>query len=189
MTGNICPAFYFSLSQQDSLQMQHKYVIILTPVWPLVYPLPWTSASYMEGYRKETKRYFGEGKLRHKGIKSMFFSVSGQATAWVLQAAKLEPCAQSASRALCLAQNNSEGWNNGTTDCLLPLLAASCYRRFQCSPALPGGMHKGFDFPDTVLCLEYLLTQIKVLISDLAKTPWNAAWNTTCFSFSFISPA
>lgn len=199
MPGNICPTFYSYLSQQDSLQIQHKYIqaIILTYVESLVYPLPWPSASYT-GARKETKHYssFGEGKLRHKGIKFMIFSVSGQVKAWVLQGAKSEPRAQSASRSLCLSWNNSESWNNRTTDCLLPLLAASCYRRLQYSPALPGGifssawgMHKGFDFPDRVLRLKYLLTQIKVLISDLAKTPWNAGWNTTWFSFSFICQA
>lgn len=92
-----------------------------------------------------------------------------------------------------LSASHQISWNNRTTECLLLLLVASCYRRFQCSPALPGeivscawGMHKGVDFPDTVLCLKYLLTQIKVLISDLAKAPWKAGWNTAWFSFSFI---
>ena len=176
--------------------MQHKHIpaTILTHVGPLVYPLFWASASYV-GVRKETKHCFsfGDGKLRHKGIKPTIFSVSSQAKAWALQSAKFEPRAQSASRSLCLSQNNSESWNNRTPECLLPLLAASCYSRFQHSSALPGGIfscawgtHKGFDFPDTVLCLKYLLTQIKALISDLAKTPWNAGQNATWFSFSFV---
>lgn len=109
--------------------MQHKYVqaISLTHVVPLVYPLSWTSSFHM-GMRRETKHSapFKEGKLRHKCIKSRIFSGSGQAKTWVLQGAKVEAAAQSAPHWLCLSQNNWESWNNGTTDCLFLLLAASC---------------------------------------------------------------
>lgn len=111
---------------------------------------------------------------------------------WILQGAESEPCGPSASHHVCFSQNNAESWNNGTRDCLFLLLVASCYRRFQLSSALLGeifsrawGMHKGFDFSDTVLCLKSLLAQIKVLLSGLAETPWKAGWNTTWFSSSF----
>lgn len=63
MPGNIHPTFYSCLSQEDFLQMQHKYVqaIILTHVGPLAYPLSWTLASHV-GVRKETKLFLFGGR-------------------------------------------------------------------------------------------------------------------------------
>lgn len=187
MPGNIHPTFYSCLSQEDFLQMQHKYVqaIILTHVGASGLS---TLASHV-GVGKETKQFlFGGGKLRHKGTKSMISTCDLNPPGcriWTLCTISLPP-----------SQGNPESWNTGTRDCLFLLLVASCYRRFQPSPALLGesfsrawGMHKEFDFPDTVLCLKSLLTQIKVLLSDLAETPWKAGWNTAWFSSSFSCQA
>lgn len=135
MPGNIRPTFYSYLSQEDFLQMQHKYVqaIILTRVGPLAYSLAWTLASHV-GVREEINySSLGEGKLRNEGTKSSL------SLPWILQGAEPEPRAPSASHPLCLSQGNSESWNNGPRVCLLLLLVASCYRRFQHSPALLGG--------------------------------------------------
>lgn len=167
---------------------------------PLAYPLSWTLESHV-GVRRETKLFHFGGRE----TEARRYQTHDLPLTWILQGAESEPCAPSASHHLCLglfrfwelfSQNNAESWNNGTRDCLFLLLVASCYRRFQLSPALLGeifscawGMHKGFDFPGTVLCLKSLLAQIKVLLSDLAETPWKAGWNTSWFSSSFSCQA
>ena len=78
------------------------------PLWspsPITNPSPPCPLHYLHrvyGSRKWHKWFlFLETGNKHRGIKSIIFSVPGQTKPWTFQGAKHKPCAQSASVSLC----------------------------------------------------------------------------------------